>query len=36
MTDLPPITRANQWTCRTCGRNWPVATLARECEAKHA
>lgn len=21
--------------CGTCGKHWPVTTLARDCEAKH-
>lgn len=31
---LPPITPANQWTCRVCGRVWVVADLARLCEQR--
>lgn len=33
--DLPPITHDNQWTCRVCGKQWVVATLARDCERSH-
>ena len=31
---LPPLTRANQWTCRICGKGWVVPELARDCERK--
>ena len=24
-----------QWICAGCGKHWVVASLARECEAKH-
>lgn len=32
--ELPPLTSANQWTCRVCARDWVVPELARQCERK--